>query len=405
MRFVFQTGREASRTLLSAASRYPFLLCDLCASVVRIAGLLLLALSGSALAQTVDVDFFYAPNCTRCAEVTAYVATVSNRYAPHMVIHVIDLSVISNYEVMVAMEETMGIRKNETLVIFVGSNALHGADAIVKGLDAHVARGIAFGGVAQWRPACVPHDGSLVKGRFDKFTWSVIVVSGLADGINPCAFAVLVMFASMLASYRKTPWDIMRTALVFSLGVALTYTALGLALFTTLHSLIAMPNFRTGMHVVVGIGSIVLGILSLRDAWVGRHSTGADNAWLVVPPRLRERIHRVLHERTGRTLVLTGVFMAGVLVSLMESVCTGQLYVPTCALMVQADTRGKALAMLGMYNLMFIVPLLALSVAVSWGVRSLQLVALMKRQVLPARILMALLFVVVGIALLVMVIR
>ena len=368
---------------------------------MRNAGVFLLAAAGTALAQTVHVDFFFVPQCTRCAEVTAHVATVSNRYAPCAVIHVIDLSVMTNYRMLVAMEETLGIRKNEPLVIFIGSNALHGADAIVKGLDAHVAKGIAFGGVAQWRPAPAPLTGNPVSSRFGTFTWLVVAGAGLADGINPCAFAALVLFASMLASYRRTAWDILRTALVFSLAVALTYTALGLALFTTLHSLMTVRSIRTAVHLVVGAGAIVLGILSLRDAWASMRGKGAENAWLVLPPWLRARIRQVFHERTGRTLLFSGVFAAGVLVTLMESVCTGQLYVPTLALMArEAGSRGRALGMLGLYNLLFVAPLIVLSVAVAWGVRSLQLVTLLQRQAVPARILMAVLFVAVGIAVL-----
>jgi cytochrome c biogenesis protein CcdA len=108
-----------------------------------------------------------------------------------------------------------------------------------------------------------------------------------------------------------------------------------------------------------------------------------------------------LHSYAGKNIFFIGVIFAGIVVSLLESVCTGQLYVPTLAFMArQADTKFTAFIMLLIYNSMFILPLFILAALVSIGVKGIMLANVSRKHVIPALIIQAILFLVVGIGML-----
>ena len=100
----------------------------------------------------------------------------------------------------------------------------------------------------------------------------------------------------------------------------------------------------------------------------------------------------------------TGIFSAGVIVSLLESVCTGQLYVPTLALMAgNSSTRLRAIILLLLYNIMFIVPLLVLAGIVAFGARASFLINVFKKYATVVRIIQTVIFLIVGIGVLIII--
>ena len=97
---------------------------------------------------------------------------------------------------------------------------------------------------------------------------------------------------------------------------------------------------------------------------------------LQLPIGLKTRIHKImgffLRDKNKSALRLTLAALAvGFGVSLVEAVCTGQVYVPTCVLIMQDPAfRARAAFYLVLYNLMFIVPLIAVFVLALAGYES-----------------------------------
>jgi cytochrome c biogenesis protein CcdA len=60
----------------------------------------------------------------------------------------------------------------------------------------------------------------------------------------------------------------------------------------------------------------------------------------------------------------------GFLISIFELACTGQVYFPTIAYMVQGENRSLGYLLLAVYNFGFIVPLLAVFLLAYAGVGS-----------------------------------
>ncbi len=64
----------------------------------------------------------------------------------------------------------------------------------------------------------------------------------------------------------------------------------------------------------------------------------------------------------------------GFAISVLELVCTGQVYLPTITFVMGVEEmRRHALSYLLLYNLAFVAPLLVVFALVHWGTTSLQL--------------------------------
>jgi len=91
----------------------------------------------------------------------------------------------------------------------------------------------------------------------------------------------------------------------------------------------------------------------------------------------------------------------GFTVSILEAACTGQVYVPTIVYILKSTSlRLKALSYLLLYNLMFILPLLAVFVLSFLGFSSKQFNDLLKRNIGPIKFLMFGLFFSLGVLIL-----
>ena len=197
----------------------------------------------------------------------------------------------------------------------------------------------------------------------------VIIGAGFLDGFNPCAFGVLILFATFalglaarqsLATGGAAP-DVIgasRTVLglgaFFVLGVLVTYFLLGLGLLTVLASL---TDFG-GNHLPSRIAALVaigLGLWMLRDVLL------PDAPWKLEAPHA---LHGRMRDwaRFGSPLALFG---GGVLIGLCTVPCSGAVYLGVVALLGASGTLAAGLGGLALYNLAYITPLVGLLVLAS----------------------------------------
>jgi hypothetical protein len=68
-----------------------------------------------------------------------------------------------------------------------------------------------------------------------KVTLPLIIGAGLLDGINPCAFAVLVFLLTFLLTVSKDKRRMIKAGVAYVVGVYVTYFLAGLGLLTVIH--------------------------------------------------------------------------------------------------------------------------------------------------------------------------
>ena len=81
---------------------------------------------------------------------------------------------------------------------------------------------------------------------------------------------------------------------------------------------------------------------------------------------------------------------------MLESVCTGQMYLPTLVFMSREGGGLRAWGLLLLYNVLFVVPLFAVFLLGASGVRSQRLADWTRRNVVPAKLLLAAVFLVLA---------
>lgn len=323
-------------------------------------GLLLLLLAGGAVAaEPLPVAFFHAPNCRGCREAAAAVRRAEQRFGARIQVEWIDTADLRTGAAAVARlfatQASHGLvhQPSESLYLFAGQGVLVG-EAIAAEAESLLARELD-------RPQPPPGSRVATDGPGQRLTWGLVAMAALADGVNPCAFATIVLFLSLLAAARRSRGDLVLAGLSFTLAVACTYFLLGLAIFEGLR---ALGGFRACSDLVYLLAfglCLTGGLVCLWDAslaWRGRLPT---TMLMKVPTGLRLRLHDRLR-RTARTPAIAGAAVgAGVVVSLLESVCTGQIYLPLIAgLVQQSTTRSEGLILLAFYCLLFVLPLLVL---------------------------------------------
>jgi len=151
--------------------------------------------------------------------------------------------------------------------------------------------------------------------------------------------------------------------------------------------------------VSVAIAAMAFGLAawSLRDFVVMMRTGHKAASTLGLPKPVRVMINRVIRSGLGARSVVLGAAATGLLVAMLESVCTGQVYIPAITIMVRTPgLRDEALLYLLLYNLMFIVPLLVVLAAAWFGLSSQRLGQFAARHVGLSKLALALLFAALG---------
>jgi len=176
-----------------------------------------------------------------------------------------------------------------------------------------------------------------------------VVVTGLVDSVNPCAFAVILLLLAFLFTLRQSRGRILKLGFVYIGMIFLVYFAIGLGILGTV-------QFSDDPHFVARAGSwllIALGAINLAEYYF---------------PNFPIRLHMpaFAHART-RELVgratLPATIGAGLLVGLCTFPCSGGIYVSIITLLNAKTTMAWGIGYLALYNVMFVVPLIAILLA------------------------------------------
>ena len=184
---------------------------------------------------------------------------------------------------------------------------------------------------------------------------ATVVFAGLVDGINPCAIAVLLVFvsatllavgATMDGSLAERRRALFKGGAAYVAGMFITYLLIGLGLMG-FASALREDHIGTKIFAVVAIGWSVLALQEALLPELGER--------LRMPPMLHSRAQSWVSRAT-----MPGLFVAGAFIGLCTVPCSGNVYLAVLALLSSRNDLGEALGYLVIYNLAFVVPLIAL---------------------------------------------
>jgi len=333
---------------------------------------------------------FYAIGCRSCMEVERDVLPeIQEKYGDKIVIEKYDIGISRNYSQMVRLEKLYGVTGGYVPEIIVSKYVLMGAGKIKAGLDKVIEKalseprdskvsGLTKEDIAAYQAPSVVE--SLILSRFASFRAYTVGMAGFLDGINPCAFTTIVFFISFLAfiGYRKR--EMVLAGVFFTIAVFMAYFLIGLGIFRFLRSLSAFSYLALTINILIGSFAFLLGILSVADYFKFRKTKDVKTGILQLPQSIKNRIHSIIggdfrqDKKSGRKTLLKIAwiaFTAGFMVSILESICTGQVYLPTIAYVLRMpDKHISALTYLLVYNLAFITPLIIVFILGLFGATS-----------------------------------
>lgn len=187
---------------------------------------------------------------------------------------------------------------------------------------------------------------STVNNQFEKIgsLLPIVLVSGFLDGINPCAFAVLLFFIAFLFSIKKTRASIWKMGVAYIGSMYLAYLLIGFGLMKAILFSNA-PHFmaRLGSWLVIGLGIInLIGLVFPKFP-----------IKLRIPHTSKETIQKWVYKST-----VPAALVLGFLVGLCTFPCSGGIYVAIIGLLAAKATYWVGVNYLLLYNLMFVVPLI-----------------------------------------------
>lgn len=188
-----------------------------------------------------------------------------------------------------------------------------------------------------------------------------IITLAIADAINPCALAVMTMvLVSILLANPNKKHKVITGGLAFIAAVFIGYFFYG---FVIVQFFKSFTVFAAGIYPYVSkalaILAILLGLLSLKDYfWYKPGSFGTE-----MPLRLRPRLKQLINKITSAK----GAFVIGILVTLFLLPCTVGPYIIASEALSGLHML-QIIPYLALYNLIFILPMLAITLMVYLGV-------------------------------------
>jgi cytochrome c-type biogenesis protein len=218
---------------------------------------------------------------------------------------------------------------------------------------------LAFGAIALtglWHPNA---PAEAMQMYLPTITLPTVVIAAAVDGINPCAFTVLLLFiTAMLATMQAGEQSLyaIRTRMlslggIYIAAVFLTYLGLGVGMLKAL-------DFFTRQHLPARFGAlaaILFGLWMLKDFFL------PDLGWhLQAPSQVGTLARQMAKKATVPALIL-----GGFLIGLCTVPCSGAVYLGVLSLLALQTSALLGYGYLVLYNLIFVLPLVVILVAAS----------------------------------------
>jgi len=179
-----------------------------------------------------------------------------------------------------------------------------------------------------------------------KIDWVPLLIMAAAfiDSINPCAFSVLFITLAFLFSLGHSRSRIIKTGLVYILGIFLTYILIGLGVLKVL----TFFNIPNGMAKLGAVAIILFGVINIINEFFPKFPIK-----LKMPDASHSKVGELITKAT-----VPAAFILGMLVGMFEFPCTGGPYLLVLGLLHDEGSFWTGFLYLVIYNFIFVLPLL-----------------------------------------------
>jgi cytochrome c biogenesis protein CcdA len=329
-------------------------------NIIILALAFLVVLPGFAHAQEAScIYFFYGDGCPHCSRVEPFIGQLESTgievHRFEIYNNRSNLLLLNQYFEAYGVPEPRGIP-----AVFIAGKYLVGDTPILENLESEIENNPDSGCPVLEQGNVTGQSGSSSPlEKLGALSLLTVIGAALVDSINPCAIAVLLILlgALLAAGDRKKA---LKSGLAFTVSIYIVYFLFGLGLF----SAIQFSGLSYWFYRAVGFLAIIIGLFNVKDYfWYGKGGFVME-----IPRGWRPAVKKLL----GSVTSPTGAFLMGFLVCLFELPCTGGPYIFILGLLAERATMAAAIPILLLYNIFFVLPLVIITLAMYFGLTSVE---------------------------------
>lgn len=300
---------------------------------------------------TISLLYFYGDGCEHCEKVKPVLASLKERY-PELQVEAREIWYNqTNQQRFVEVSRQYGLKNAGIPLIVIGGTVLAGDKTIITGLEDQIL--LEKARLASCKttdpaptippPSCEPAAS---------LTPQMIVVPALIDSLNPCALSVLVFLLISIAAAANRR-RILLIGGSYIAAVFLFHLLMGIGIF----SFVTLTGLSKAFSLIGAAVAVILGVITLSD--VVRNK---ETFFLSVSESGKGMMAQYI-----RIASVPAAFVLGVLAGLLGFSCTGGIYISILALMSQSLTFASGLPYLLLYNIIFVLPLVLITLLAAYG--------------------------------------
>lgn len=298
--------------------------------------------------------YFYGDGCSHCDNVKPIITDLQTRYPE---LNLIQLEVYNNPEngkKLLEMSRKYGITNPGIPVVFIGNSSLVGDTEIADLFEYKIliekqrfasCNGTSLQGTSDKDPTCPQEPLQL--------TLPLVIFAAIVDSANPCGLSVLVFLLIPIAA-AGTRKRILLVGCAYIAAMFVFHLLVGIGLF----SVFSLSGFSRIFALIGGAVALLLGFITIFD--VLRNN---ETFILSIPESKKGLLGNYI-----RIASLPAAFVLGILAGILGFACTGGIYIGILSLMGKEMTVMSGLPWLALYNVVYILPLLLITILFAYGI-------------------------------------
>jgi cytochrome c biogenesis protein CcdA/thiol-disulfide isomerase/thioredoxin len=302
----------------------------------------------------VNAVYFYGDTCSYCDRVKPLLAEMEKKYPGLSLTRLEVYNDAGNREQLASLARPHGIENPGVPVVFIGNHVLYGYLEITNRFENEILienERLASGGAPA--PLPVVTADPKTSPPTTVLTLPLVIGAALVDSANPCGLSVLVflLLTMTAAANRKR---ILLVGGAYITAMFLFHLLVGIGLF----SVFSLSGLSRLFSLIGGAIALLLGIITLADVLRNK-----ETFFLSIPESRKGLVGDY-----ARRASLPAAFVLGILAGVLGFSCTGGIYISILGLMGRDMTILTGLPWLVLYNLVYILPLVLITLLVAYGI-------------------------------------
>jgi cytochrome c biogenesis protein CcdA len=301
-----------------------------------------------------ELLFFYEKGCPDSQRIHDF---LQKRIRPNYPVEIkaYEIHDLDSAELMINLARVYGeedILEKGVPAVFISNKAFHGSSRAVQRRIEEIVR-TAIRDRAASPLSRLPAETHREKSKA-AVTLTAVIGAAAVDSINPCACTVLVLLLGTILVASKRRKALLGAGFSFTAACFISYFLMGFGLFTA----VQVSGIQHYIYIAVSILAVFLGIWNTKSSiWPERwFNIKVPKSWQPLVKRTTSNITSVI-----------GAFFMGFLISLFLLPCTSGPYIVIIGMLGNTATRTQAVWLLLLYNTIFVLPFIIITLIVGLG--------------------------------------